>query len=401
MRVGIAYGRARLDLDVDEASLVAVRRHAVPPDVADPVAAVRDALERPHDFPPLRRALTPDDRVVIVVEERLPRLGRLLTPILEHLSQALITPDAVTILCPPPSGQHEWLNELPVAFREVCVEVHDPTDRRKLSYLATTKQERRVYLNRTAVDADQLVVLSTRGYDPALGYSGAESAIYPLLGDEATRQELTSKWSLAPPGGSPWPPLREAAEVGWLLGAPFLVQVIPGTGDEISRVVGGSLGATAEGQRQLDERWRLSVAEPVGTVLASISGDPARHDFGDLARAAACASRVVRTNGRIIILTEAAPLLGSAGEWLRRHDDASLALEALRKPKSPDLTDAFLWASAAEKAHIYLLSGLPAETAEELFATPLESLEQVRRLLSAEGPCLVLEDAHRTMAVVE
>ena len=39
-------------------------------------------------------------------------------------------------------------------------QVHDPADRKKLSYLATTRQGRRIYLNRSAVDADQLIVLS-------------------------------------------------------------------------------------------------------------------------------------------------------------------------------------------------------------------------------------------------
>ena len=45
------------------------------------------------------------------------------------------------------------------------VEVHDPSDRKRLAYLATTKQGHRIYLNRTAVDADQLVVLTRRDYD--------------------------------------------------------------------------------------------------------------------------------------------------------------------------------------------------------------------------------------------
>src|SRR5690349_23463352 len=39
----------------------------------------------------------------------------------------------------------------------------------------------------TLVDADQLVVLTRRGYDPVLGYGGAEAALYPALSDEETR----------------------------------------------------------------------------------------------------------------------------------------------------------------------------------------------------------------------
>ena len=66
-------------------------------------------------------------------------------------------------------------------------EIHDPADRRKLAYLATTGAGRRVYLNRTLVDADFVIVLSGRDYDPLTGYAGAEVAVFPALSDEETR----------------------------------------------------------------------------------------------------------------------------------------------------------------------------------------------------------------------
>ena len=87
----------------------------------------------------------------------------------------------VTLLCEPSASQQPWLTDLPDAFEEVRLEVHDPKDRKKLAYLATTRKGRRLYLNRTAVDADQLVVLGRRTYDPLLGYSGAAGALYPAL----------------------------------------------------------------------------------------------------------------------------------------------------------------------------------------------------------------------------
>jgi len=399
MHLAIDYGRAQLQLDVPDARLATLSRPAPVAPVSDPAAAVRQALEHPFDFPALRRALTPDDHVAIVVDEHLPRLAELLTPILEHIAAARVTPEAITLLCPPPSGTQDWVNDLPDEFQDVRIEVHDPTDRRKLSYLATTKHGRRLYLNRTAVDADQLVVLTKRSYDPLLGYAGAEGAIYPALSDTATRQEAASKMSLAPPGGTAWPLRQEAAEVAWLLGAPFLVQVIEGAGEEIAHVVGGSLGSSTEGQRLLDARWRATVAGPVGTVVAGVSGDPARHGFTDLAQALASAARVVRDNGRIILLTEATPQLGAAAELLRQAETPAQALEWLRQQKPADMAAACQWASAAQKAHIYLLSGLDDETAEELFTTPLDHAGQTQRLLAADGAFLFLADAHKALAV--
>jgi nickel-dependent lactate racemase len=400
MQVGIEYGRKRLEFDVPESALAAVRRHPAAPPVTDVAVAVRAALETPHGFPALRRALTPDDHVTIVVDEHLPRVAELLTPILEHLADAHVGSEAVTLLCAPSASKQAWVEDLPEAFEDVHVEVHDPANRKRLSYLATTKHGRRVYLNRTAVDADQLVVLSSRGYDPLLGYSGAQGALYPALSDEATRQETRSRLSMTAPGGAAWPVRQEAEEVAWLLGAPFLVQIIAGAGEEVAHVVGGSLDSAAEGRRLLDARWRLTLDEPVHTVIASMGGDPARHGFDDLAHAAACAARVVQGSGRIVLLTQAAPTLGPEVDTLRQAEDPAKALEVLRQT-SGDTTAAYLWASAAQKAKMYLLSGLDSDVVEELFATPLEQAEQAKRLISPNGSCLVLPDAHKALAVIE
>lgn len=399
MQVGIEFGRDHLDLEIAEGSLVPVRRRRPLTPLADPAAAVRQALEQPVGFPALRRALTPDDHVVVVVDEHLPQLATLLTPVLEHLVSAHIDPAAVTLLCQPGSESQPWVDELPDEFADVRIEVHDPGDRRHLSYLATTRHGRRIYLNRTAVDADQLVVLGGRGYDPVLGYSGAEGMLYPILSDEETRQEMGGRLSLAVPGATPWPVRQEAVEVAWLLGAPFLVQVIEAGGDQVAHVIGGTAESGASGVQLLDACWRVEVDRPADTVVATVSGDPTRHGFADLARAAACASRVVKSRGRIVLLSQSDPVLPASVQLLRNADDPTQAVGLLKGQTTAGLAAAWQWATAAQQASIYLLSGLPEATSDELFATRLEDPHQVQRLLSGGGSTIILPDAHKTLAV--
>jgi nickel-dependent lactate racemase len=401
MRVGIDYALEHLDLEVESNKLVAVRRDPPTEPLADPAAALREALETPLGFPALRRALTPADHVVIVLDEHLPRVASLLVPVLEHITQAQVAPAAITILCPPSANSQDWVNELPERFESVHVEVHDPTNRKRLAYLATTKRGRRIYLNRTAVDADQLIVLSRRGYDPLLGYSGAEGALYPALSDEATRQEMFTHLSMAAPGDNVWPARKEAAEVAWLLGAPFMVQVIEGAGETIVQIVSGLAETGAEGIRLLNSCWRVTVETLADTVVAAVSGDPRRHTFTDFAEALACAGRVVKPQGRIIVLSQANPALGAGAELLRQTDEAEEALGFLRRQTPPDMAAAYQWVSAARRATIYLLSNIPGEFAEELFTTPLEHIGQVQRLVSQARELLVLPDAHKTLAVCE
>jgi hypothetical protein len=64
------------------------------------------------------------------------------------------------------------------------------------------------------------------------------------------------------------------------------------------------------------------------------------------------------------------------------------------------MVPALRWASATAAARVYLLSGLPGETVEELSATPLEDAGQVQRLIDAGGSCLFLGDAHKALAVL-
>jgi nickel-dependent lactate racemase len=401
MQVAIDYGRQHAEFDVADDVLVDSRTEARPTSLADPAAAVRAALESPSEFPPLRRALTPDDQVAVLVDERLPQLPALLVAILEHLLQAGIDPGAITLLCPPSSPGQPWLDELPETFEDVRCEVHVPRDRQRLSFVTTMKKGRQLYFNRTAVDAAQLVVLTGRRYDPLLGYGGGEGLLYPAFCDEPTRNEASQLLSLDVPGQKPWRMRREAAEAAWLLGVPFFVQVIEGPGDTVANVVTGAASSLDEGQRLQDAQWRRTVSGTVDTVVAGLSGDPARHGFAELADALSCAARVLRPNGRILLLSEARPAAGPSSALLGEADDPAAALAEIKRQKNYELRAAWQWATVAQQARIFLLSGLDDDTVEDLFAVPLKDLGQAQRLVAASEACLFLGDAHKSLALVE
>jgi nickel-dependent lactate racemase len=389
------YGKDQVTVEIAEQALVEVQRLPPSSPLADVQGAVRAALEQPVDFPPLRRALTPDDRVAVILDEHLPRLGELLAPVLEHITQAQVAPQAITLLLGPPGTAQGWVNDLPEAFEEVRIEVHDPTNRKKLSYLATTRGGRRIYVNRTVVDADQVVILGRPDADPLLHRGGA-GLLFPALSDEATRQELAGRLSRAA-RVTPEALRREAGEIAWLLGAPFLLQVVEGAGDDIAHVVGGLLESGDEGRRLYAGRWQETVGELADTIIATVTGEASRHDFAALARALAHAAQVVQPDGRILLLTQAAPSLGPGANLLRQVNEPAQALELLHHHKPVDLAAAVQWAAAAERARIFLLSNLPANVAEELFVTPLEHVGQVAYLLQAHGHCLILEDADKAL----
>ena len=164
--------------------------------------------------------------------------------------------------------------------------------------------------------------------------------------------------------------------------------------------------------RPLRPRRAVAFSPPAGAgrspaladvVVATLSGDPARQTFADLAAAAACAAGGAAGRpyhpsqpgaaGRRPVAAEA--------ETLLRAEDARAALDRLRRRPTLEQAPALRWATAACRARLSLLSGLEDDTVEELFATPLRDAGQVQRLLDAGGTCLVLEDAHKGWAMVE
>jgi nickel-dependent lactate racemase len=396
----IAWGQQWVELEIAPEKLIELHRAERAAPLTDIVQAARDALETPFEFPALRRALTPEDHIVVVIEPDLPHLNALLTATLQHLVAARIEPAAITLLCLNANQDQSFIDTLPDEFQEVKVETHHPDDRKLLSYLATTQGGRRVYLNRSLVDADQSVILTRRRYDILLGHGGGAGVIWPGLCDTEASQAIRTQVSLAAPTSGSWKLKHEADEIAWYLGAPFFVQILEGDGADILHVIGGSHEARRRGDHLLDAAWHVTVPEQADLVIAALSGDPATHTFLEIAMAALNASRVVRPGGRIVVLTDTLPDLGPAFQIIRNEEDADAARQRILEEKPTDFEAGYLWSSVAANTKLYLLSRLPIETVEELYATPLDRPGQAQRLIAASERVIVLPDAHRTVATV-
>jgi nickel-dependent lactate racemase len=390
----VAVGRGTWDVPVRPDDLIPLARQTASP-LLDVRGAMQEALAHPMRFEAFRRALTPDDRIVLVVDEALPQLPMLVAGVLDYLVQAGIGPANVTMLGMANAVQL-WINDLPDAFADVQTEVHNPADRQKLSYLAATPDGRRIYLNRTLVDADQAIILSGRSYDPLTGYAGGTTCVYPGLADADSQRSLIAKLAPQRLPQDAYPVAQEALDTCWLLGAPFLIQVFEGPGDTVQGIIAGFADSDADGITALNAAWQSRVAVRPDIVVATLSGDPERHDFAALARAAACAAHIVQPQGTIVVLSEADPELGEAINVLRRCDEPLDAVKAIFQVKPPDALAATQWAWAAGQASLYLASEIRPDIVEEIFAVPLNSPRDLQQLLAAPGKCLLIPDAHKS-----
>src|SRR5436309_13609672 len=100
MRVNIPYGTQHAEIELPNAHPVEIRRAPESPVLADPIAALRDSLESPRDFPALRLALTPGDRIALALDRFFAEHREFWPPVLEHVASAGVRPSSITIVLP-------------------------------------------------------------------------------------------------------------------------------------------------------------------------------------------------------------------------------------------------------------------------------------------------------------
>jgi hypothetical protein len=399
MRVVLDFQNERLDLDVPPERLVADWHGPAGVLAADVPRLVRDALENPCQYPPLRQAVVPGDQVVVALDIEVPEAGGVLQAVCETLVQAGVDAASITVLTAEEAGPRVAGWDLPEG---IAWAVHDPDDRSHLAYLASTAQGRRVYLNRLLTDADVVVPVGRVAYDAVLGYRGPWSLLFPGLSDRATgrsfQEMLADEW---PDRTHPSLAFGESAEVSWLLGSQFHVGIVSGTHTPAAAVAGLESLVRSEGAQCLDRAWTFEAEQRAELVLVGIGQPGMRATLEHLAAGLTNAARLVERGGKIVVLSRAKGPIGPALQRLFALDDPRLAPAALRGHHSdPDYALARQVARAMAWADVYLLSALDSQAIDDSPLVALAHPEEARRLVAVCRSCLLLSQAEWARARV-
>ena len=138
MRVAVRFQDETLDLDISEERLLAAWHGPAGVSASEVGRLVRDALEHPRGFPPLREAVVPGDRVVLAYDPEIPEGRAVLEAICGVLRDSGVDDGGITVLVPRGLGGEAQGRDLPAG---VVLAVHDPQDRTQLAYLSTTATE--------------------------------------------------------------------------------------------------------------------------------------------------------------------------------------------------------------------------------------------------------------------
>jgi nickel-dependent lactate racemase len=395
--VVLPYGNdQRFECEIESERLVA--EHAAPRPNSRYREELLAALRAPIDFPSIDQAVIPGDRVTVALDRHTPGAAGLIAGIWDVLVPRGIEAEKLTIIQPATRLESELPDprtELPAEVRSrVRWMLHDPIRKDGCVYLASTASGERVYMARDVVDADFLMSAGPIAFDPLMGYRGTNSVFYPGLSSADAMQRTQGQGHLEL-GPDESRPLRELIdEIGWLLGNPFTIQVIPAATGGVSRVLAGVCEPVLkEGKKLLTQQWHVEVKERPEVVIAGIDHQIGQHAWEQLGAAVEVGRSLVARGGKIVILSDLQAELPEGLELIRNSENARDAIRPLRKQAPPDLVCATQLASAADWARIYLLSGLADDVVDELFLTPVANETEVRRLLKNDSRCLFLEAA--------
>jgi nickel-dependent lactate racemase len=372
-----------------------VWQHYAPEAVADPAAAVQEALSAPIDFPPLSQAVIPDDVVVIAAEIDTPGLQIIVAEVWSILADRGVEPDHLVIV--QAAGGVDPRLKMPDEVRDKVTWLqHNPDNKSGLAYLASTTGGERIQLARAITDADVVVTVGRIGFDPLLGFRGTNSAFYPELSttEAIAKTRGQGHFELEPEDSRP---LRQIVdEVGWLLGTQFTIQTIPALRNGIAITLAGAFETVLRrGKEYVSRELLVTPDERPELVVVAVSDDAGGHGWTQVAAAIATGRRLVARDGKILVLSQINEDVAEGLQILKLVESPEDAIKPLRLESPTDLIAATQIAGAVQWADVYLLSDVDADLVDDLFMFPLGDIDEARRLIgNAEGTVAIIEDAH-------
>jgi|GEM_PF-288221 len=348
------------------------------------------ALSQPVGYPELKRAITSDDRIAIVLVDQFNGFLEILVAVLEHIAGTGVAMENVTLVCLACTNSDSWVDNLPDNFNEIKIEVHNPDNKKNHAFLTSSDEIGKLYLNRTIIEADQIVVVGKRQYDPYFGISGAEADLFPALANSevisACSEEILGEDANSDLGK------QKAIKVAWLLGAPYFIQILEGANASVEEIFAGADEANRFAEKKLDDIWKQDALSTFGLVIGLVGGPDENIGFVQLCRALVCAKRIVKKNGVIVLLAQAEFNLGDIKKQLEMKfmgkSEAAFSLVPPHLIKQ--------WVDAASQGKVYVSTFDGKDDIGRLLALPLRSAQELCDLGSNADGVAIIRDAHKS-----
>ena len=397
--VRLSYGRSFLPLEVPEGTEVIEPRML--PGLADPAAAVREALASPlgtgalSDLAPGRRTAG----ISICDITRPYPLRIVLPPVLEALSGMRVTLFVATgshRACTHSEMEEMLGRDILAAVEVVQHDARRPDRHRRLG--AQPDSGAPIDIEAEFLDQDLRITLGLVEPHFFAGFSGGPKMVAPGLASLETILDLHSPARMADPradwGVTRGNPVHDSIRHAAALGSVHLsVEVTQNRRREITGVHAGVPASAHEaGCAAARAAVMRPVEAPFDVVVATNGGYPLDQNLYQTVKGMSAAAQIVKPGGAILLAAECAdgfPGHGSYRDLLAAYSGPADFLAALpRLGPAPDVWQVMVQAKIQARARVLLhTSGLTGGEVREAWLEPVtDPGEALGRLLREAGP---------------
>jgi len=405
MRITLDYDRSGLTVDLPEDRLVGPLEIRPATPLADPTAAIAQAIAHPIGTPPLAEiARGRRNACILICDITRPVPNQLILPPLLRIleAQGIARKDILILIA---TGLHRpnegsELEEMvgPEIAANYRIENHHGKVLAEHDYLGTTPNEVPVWLDSRYVRAD--LKITTGLIEPHLmaGYSGGRKVICPgIAALETVKVWHGPKFLEHPKADCGFiegnPVHEENTRIAKMAGCDFIVNVCLDGKRQITWVGAGHMERAWEaGVKFVEQVVRVPVPEALDVVVTSCAGYPLDTTWYQAVKGLTGALPIVKQGGTIILAAGLTEGVGSPEFQHLLADNPDLQVFKQRIMGS----DYFImdqWqleelAKVVAKCKVKVVSqGLPAETLRRCHAEPAASVEQaVADSLAEYGP---------------
>lgn len=266
---------------------------------------------------------------------------------------------------------------------------HDCDDPGKLVTVGVTSGGIEVSLNRTAAEADHLILTGTIGFHYFAGFGGGRKSILPGVASRAACMashftvlnpgEASGKNLLATTGNLDSNPVHAAMVQACAMVQPdFILNTVLSPHKQIIAAFSGNWQAAHEaGCRFYSDNFTCRIKAQADLVIVSCGGFPKDINLIQAHKSMEYASRALKDGGVLILLAECRDGYGNATffNWFRFRDLASFE-SRLRSHYEINGQTAYSQLQKALRFRIILVSTLPPEEVRTMQMIPAATLEE-------------------------
>jgi len=277
----------------------------------DEERVLREAFARPIGAPPLREAVSPGDRVLILIDDatRATPAAKVLPSVVAELHSAGVPDHRIELLQAPgthrPMTDDELRTKLGDLFGRYRVHEHHYRDRSSLHRFGTTSDGTPVTANRLLREFDFVLGVGSIVPHRVKGFSGGAKIAFPgVSGPEMmdrNQWEASMHMSVTVMGVPENPMRLRMEEAARVAGLRYIVNVVY---DVHRRVAGGFVGDIVAAHRAgcLAARRVYGVHLPTRADIVLIDSHSADRDFWQSAKGAYAGDVAVKTGGSLVLV---------------------------------------------------------------------------------------------------